>query len=200
MILVKYGKLNHLEMLQNGIIRFAPLSYYRKYEKEQDVENGISDNLEGMAIDKVDNVRFDFPNGLVREYLGNITINMDLEGSELTPIFCISTYKNISEFKDSMIEMKRRFKEHTHYLLIEDWEQFRDDVHKISDGITSGLVTYQDEIPIVINETETWRYSFYKRNRYSYQNEYRFVMTNESIMEPIFRNFNSKVTMIIAPL
>lgn len=193
MILVKYGKKEHLQALCEGEMRFAPLSFYRRYE-EGDI-SGIADPYEGMVIEKPENVRFDFPNGSRREYSGEITLNLDFEGTDRIPVFCMSTYKNIIEYEENKASIKEMFPSHTHCLIIDSGERFRDDVCSSLHGVLGCDVIYQDEIPFLSDRDKVWIYAFFKRSKYSYQREFRFVHSTCLINVPKIFKFDSTVTM-----
>ena len=94
--LVKFGKEEHLKMLKEGKIRFAPLSYYQNMETETS-KRGRGDKGDGVLYLKgLKNVKmvsmlpdgsYDYNKAI---FVGNVNLNTRLDGLDKLPIFCMS--------------------------------------------------------------------------------------------------------------
>lgn len=94
--LVKFGKEEHLKMLKEGEIRFAPLSYYQNMETEMS-KRGRGDKGDGvLSLKGLKNVKMVpmLPDGSYDDskamFVGNVNLNARLDGLDKLPIFCMS--------------------------------------------------------------------------------------------------------------
>ena len=196
MFFVKYGKGRYLQDIIDGYIRFAPISMYREWEQDA-YSNGVADPFDGMARSKVDILRFISSNE-EKCLVGNIEINIDLEGMEKLGVFCLSQYESVIHMRNNCNKMLEMFPETTHVLVIHSPNTFAKDIQTALPRVAGGTVRYGDEMRPPQHADDMWKQALYKRTRYAYQNEFRFIFTREEFNVPFSYRYenHSKMSLL----
>lgn len=163
-IMIKYlikfvSRLEHAKMLQDGHLFMRPMSYYRL------LEEGQGDELEGAISHSI----FMFKN-------------------TQWPIYCFYSVDDSEMFADGNVEIPKSciedFKCKDGYIVIIKFSEFEKLLPRIdTEGyqLSAGKVSYHniafEELANLIKK-ETLDNVFIKRPKYSYQKEYRIVITN----------------------
>ena len=104
-IFVKYGKLNHLQQIVQGLIRFAPSQNYVLMEKELH-NKGQGDLLDGKMKIKAERARIHHPDTNELLYiLPKCEFIISIEDVNNMPVFCLSKYNET----DLLIKHDQKF-------------------------------------------------------------------------------------------
>jgi len=166
-ILIKFGKREHLERINNGILRFNKLSYYRNIEEKDEKKcSAIADKNEGLSMllnnnDKpVSTPRVNFikvfPDALSNKY-----------------VFCLSCLRAKEINKSTIDAIIKCFPEYDYILYYKNGLNFIINVLKSLERCNPRFdrIRYQDFSKSLIGADE-----FTKCNSYAYQRECRFSM------------------------
>ena len=195
MIFVKYVKEENLNVIKKGFIRFTPLFMYREYE-EEDGNNGISDPYDGMGRLQSRQLLYE-KDSKAEVFNGEVVVNVDLEGMPKLAVFCLSQYDDLAEMENRYEEMFDRFPESTHCLIIFTPNQFAKDIQSIMPTIGGGTVLYGEQMMPLLEYKNRWEQGLYKRSRFSYQKEFRFIITNSSFDVPFTYKMNNHSEMVL---
>ena len=199
MFFVKYSKEKYLQDIIDGHIRFSPIFTYREYEKDA-YENGIADPYDGMGRIIANDLAYTCEDGTQKTISGKITINIDLDGMNRLAVFCLAQYESVEDMRNHYEIMLEKFPETTHVLIIHTPDSFARDIQNILPMVGGGTVRYGHVMHPPLHASDMWLQALYKRQQYSYQKEFRFVIPNSSFDVPFsykFRN-NSKMTLLAA--
>ncbi|WP_427392332.1 hypothetical protein ACPVTF_16195 [Geobacillus icigianus] len=205
LILIKFGKYEHMIQMQKGYLRFSPLSVYRDLETETknsiplryDPFEGTSTlyspettliNIAGKTIDS-------------SELIGPIRLSKN--DLEKTPVFCMyaiteSSIKNFLNGEKSYVVHPKTKEFGDTALVITDTPRFLERLDealgKWNFNFHRGLVEYIDP-----NKHQGEWGAFKKPIEYEYQSEYRITIDNKKITEPFFLEIGdiSDISLII---
>ncbi|MCX4367574.1 MAG: hypothetical protein OSJ67_06220 [Clostridia bacterium] len=177
-----------LEFKEKGSIFMHMLKYYRNIEED----NGIGDEEEGSYYDKKAKLFYMED----EKYAEAFPYEFRVQCSGMFPIYCMSRLCGNFSTKNFFDYFYKKYNKNELYFAIVSIREFVEKFHsyfnkKYNCRIDSKQVVYSDE----------WKYSimdyleasFHKRNKYSWQYEYRFVISkkfettdNSSKLEDIF--------------
>lgn len=199
MFFVKYSKRKYLQDIIDGYIRFSPISSYREYEKDA-YENGIADPYDGMGRIIANDLTYTYEDGTQKTISGNIIINVDLDGMDKLAVFCLAQYESGEDMRNHYQTMLEKFPDTTHVLIIHTPDTFAKDIQSILPMVGGGTVSYGQVMHPPQKVSDMWLQTLYKRPQYSYQKEFRFVITNSSFEVPFSYKFknHSKMTLLAA--
>ena len=100
-------------------------------------------------------------------------------------------YDDLAEMENRYEEMFDRFPESTHCLIIFTPNQFAKDIQSIMPTIAGGTVLYGEQMMPPLEYKNRWEQGLYKRSKFSYQNEFRFIITNSSFDVPFTYKMNN---------
>jgi hypothetical protein len=206
-LFVKFSKKKYLEMLQSGILHMKNFKAYIDWEK-QNKKKGIGDVLEATNV--MNNMNFKMLQPETDEVLiEGIAARFTLTFDDLIykPVFCLtginaSSLKLVDESEDyievslnySEEEKKTIIEEFGDYALVISPNQFMDTVTKKLDELgylyKAKFVKYDD---YRVNNKERLEdflqfmsdLYFWKDEKFKYQREYRLVILNKEIEEPL---------------
>lgn len=179
--LIKFQDRDKIEYLQNGKIYLKSLAYYRQREKETG-DDTVGDLFEAMI--HANNGYLIVPKLGVCEKLSDTLINTSFENSF---VFCmLSLSENAKAFQFSEEQKEKILSFGSSALLITNRNEF---LHRVAvaldrDGLKGyhGYINYYDETEdnikywISILKNGISNVAFWKRKRYAYQQEYRFLI------------------------
>lgn len=179
--LIKFQDAEKIEYLQKGTIYMKSLEYYRNKEKEKG-DDTVGDLFEGMF--HVNDGYATIPEMGICEKLSDDLIKTSFSDSF---VFCMfSTLPEIKSFQYSQEQKEKMASFGDTALIITNRDEFirRVSIAVLRDKLTGchGFVRYADE---KVDSAEYWisllkngmSYSaFWKRKRYAYQQEYRFLI------------------------
>lgn len=193
---LKFGTQEHLESLQSGHIYMKNLQYYVNCEKETN-DDTAGDMYEGHIMQK--NVIVVLSDPYTQEHLA--TIKADTTALNIgylkNPIFCFfrldyRNYKGHTEKEDTTrykylfyFEQKQKMQKFGEYvLIIHNWSEFYNRLQKALSaqniGFAQGLVRYYSNYNDYDYQKSISQCNhnvvFWKRAKYSYQQEYRFML------------------------
>lgn len=199
MFFVKYSKEKYLQDIIDGHIRFSPIFTYREYEEDA-YENGIADPYDGMGRIVANDLTYTYEDGTQKTISGKITINVDLGGMNKLAVFCLAQYESVEDMRNHYETMLEKFPETTHVLIIHTPDTFAKDIQSVLPMVGGGTVRYGQVMHPPQKESDMWLQALYKRQQYSYQREFRFVIPNSSFDVPFSYQFenHSKMTLLAA--
>lgn len=156
MIMIKYGKEEHLKQIVNGKLRFTPSETYINIEKNQH-NKGQGDLLEGKMVIHIEHANLhDLENPNNTYKLTKNKIILSIQDVTKMPVFCLSYYEDnyISQIQnESYIKLNEQhidslekdFPEATHALIILEPKRFIHDVTGVSNHrIIGDYIHYYD--------------------------------------------------------
>lgn len=161
-IFIKFGKAEHLKSIAEGNLRFSPAKTYIDIEKKE-ANDTQGDRLEGKTLTHLKNATFtSYETGKSRSISGNILMEMNYEGVEELPIFCISFVdveliedsngrNTIAVPEDYVVKMREDFSETTHALIIIDYDDFISSVTGIKGHTIIGDVIHYFDYSVAAN-------------------------------------------------
>ena len=197
MFFVKYSKGKYLQDIIDGYIRFAPIFTYREFEKDA-YENGIADPYDGMGRITANDLTYILEDDAQKTIRGKITMNVDLDGMDKIAVFCLSQYESVEDMRNHYKIMLEKFPETTHVLIIHTPDTFAKDIQNVLPMVGGGTVRYGQVKYPPQKESDMWQQTLFKSKQYTYQKEFRFVITNSSFGVPDsfkFKN-HSKMTLL----
>ena len=197
-ILMKFGEKENLEKLRKGQVYMKNLKYYIEREKQDDDEC-IGDKYEGKIF--VKNITFTMYNIETGEFIANghaPKASIDL-GLQNYPVFCMFMldYRNhtdcILEGEQLRVtytlteEQRTKMSNFGEYVLIvknnyEFIQRINAALKKLEMNYYMDKVNYHESNKIEQYKEiykNNYRVAFWKRNTYSYQQEYRLIIENE---------------------
>lgn len=199
LFLIKFGKKEHLERIQNGIIRFTKISFYRNTEaKDKRKCDAISDENEGLNM-----LLMNKDKPVSEPGVNSIKVFQDVLSNKY--VFCLSCFMAKEINKTKIGKIIKGFPEYDFVLFFQQGLNFINNVLKSINQYNPQFdrIRYYDFSKSLIGLDE-----FVKCNSYAYQNECRFSMDfsgqnskgitkiDENIIEVTFE----KVPCIIAPV
>lgn len=189
-MLIKFGKKEHIEELQNGKLYMKNLQYYINREI-QTGDNTVGDKYDGLF--PVNFCDLKFHNSETKEEVFSISkakLVFDL-GYTMCPTFCMFLLdkRNITERNEKCVryefteEQQEKLKDFgTHALIISNADAFiervKDAFLKNQMSIIFDKVKYYNENDLEHKEDiekDKKRIAFWKRDIYAYQQEFRFL-------------------------
>ena len=193
-LLMKFGKKGDLESLQCGTVYMKNLQYYIDLEKATDDED-VGDEFDGLMPinDVVLSIHTTDTQELITQFkTANVTMNL---GYCKCPVFCVFMLDYSNHTKETLVgdkltvrydfsdEQRQRFHSFgDHVLLITNTDEFLARLKKgfLGAGIsfTRNHVNYYDgntSQHIQDVQKDNSRIAFWKRSKYSYQQEYRIL-------------------------
>lgn len=229
-VMIKYGKKEHLKQLVNGIIRFAPTEDYINLEKITG-EKGQGDLDEGkLYVNSICSIMQSYNNPNEVSISQNVNFKFTFNEINYRPVFCLSQYfeeditdcSTLNISKDKVDAIIHDFPEATHALIIKEPEKFIDDLSKISISMCSNEIQYFDYTQNWINmyafvasEEKTnngskikyrftanniYRQLYCKSDKFKKQQEYRFILKDWIINKPIFLSISFTSKYEIVPI
>lgn len=197
-MLIKFGSEENLKKLQQGELYMKNLQYYVDLEKTTDDED-VGDKYDGqMMLEKVKITMYDNETDDFCGQFDASEISMNL-GYLDCPVFCmyILDYRNHTseelngdnlkvryDFTEEQREKLSRFG--THALVIKNGDEF---VRRVKDGLLSNNIGYTRDFVKYYSfnnleqireiQGDNSRIAFWKRQKYAYQQEYRFIAHTE---------------------
>ena len=229
-VMIKYGKKKHLKQLVNGMIRFAPTEDYINLQKiiggkgQGDYDEGKLYIKSIYAILQPQ----DNPNAIT--FLKNADFKFSVDKLNHKPVFCLSQYfeddtinsRTLNIARDKVDTIKHDFPEATHALIIKEPEKFIDDLLKISNSMCPNEIQYYNSeynwinmYAFVAGENKTnndlgtvyhittkniYRLLFCKSDELEKQQEYRFILIDYFVNNPIFLPFSFTSRYKIVPI
>jgi hypothetical protein len=206
-LFVKFSKKKYLEMLQSGTLHMKNFKAYIDWEKKHG-KKGIGDVLEATHVMSNTNIQILHPETeevLIEGIAARLTLTFD--DLVYKPVFCLtginaSALKLVDESEDyievslnySEEEKKTIIEEFGDYALVISPKQFMDTVTKKLDELgysyKAKFVKYDD---YTVNNKERFEdflqfksdLYFWKDEKFKYQREYRLVILNKDIEEPL---------------
>ena len=195
---MKYSKERYLQDIVDGYVRFSPIFTYRKYEKNA-YENGIADPCDGMGRVTASALTFTHEDGNKKTINGKVTINVDLDGMDRLAVFCLAQYESVEDMRNHYKTMLEKFPETTHVLIVHTPDTFARDIQKVLPMVGGGTVRYGQVMYPPQNVSDMWLQALYKRQQYSYQKEFRFVITNSKFDLPFSYKYENHSKMTLLP-
>jgi len=124
--------------------------------------------------------------------------NMDYGLLGQAPVFGLSQYDSIEDFKAHKDTMTHSFPVYTKALIIYTPDQFIEDVHKAVACFEHGQVKYVNQKSCT--PENAYEDIFEKEEAFSYQNEYRLLLKNVYCSSPLSIRFFNQSKMKIADL
>lgn len=193
-MLIKLGSESNLRKLQQGELYMKNLQYYVDLEKSTDDED-VGDKYDGqMMLEKVKITMFDYETDKFWGQFDASEISMNL-GYLYCPVFCmyILDYRNQigEELNGDNLKVRYDFTEEqreklarfgTHALVIKNGDEF---VRRVKEGLLSNNIGYTCDFVKYYSfnnleqmreiQGDNSRIVFWKRQKYAYQQEYRFI-------------------------
>ncbi|WP_454920835.1 hypothetical protein [Abiotrophia defectiva] len=193
-ILIKFGKKEHLEMLQKGQIYMNTLQFYRKYESSSGDEV-VGDASEAILAVELDNVK------IIDNETNEIVLEIPISKAKIDPgysrfpVFCLFRFDKRNEVSrgehyavlEFTEEQKNKLVEFGEYaLVIKDSDEFdkrlEEALSKANLFFAKGAIEYRNPN----NEDVLERFAeggpavaFIKREKYGYQSEFRYMVKKE---------------------
>lgn len=180
-ILIKFHKKEIIELTQNGSIRMNSLSFYRDLYENTNDEN-IGDPFEGkLYVHEADVL-------LNNQYfhLKDTAISTLTQDDFVYCMFGIKTSQIGQKFNFTEQHKRLWENEYDTALIITDTREFKNRLvtaaNELGYKLGAGFVIYyspeKDCVDRIINSINHSCAAFFKRNCYSYQNEFRFRIAN----------------------
>lgn len=194
-MLMKFGSEKNLQKLRNGQLYMKNLQYYVDLEKATDDE-AVGDKYDGqMVLENVKITMYDYETGAFVAQMDAPTASMNL-GYLKCPVFCMFMfdYRNHTEEEliDDTLKVRYQFTEEqvekmpgfgSHVLIVKNGNEFMERIKngllREGYGYTRDFVNYHDGNRIDhLREVaaDDKRIAFWKRQKYSYQQEYRILV------------------------
>lgn len=182
--LIKFQNATRIESLQNGLIYMNSLEWFRKHESE----NGdavVGDLFEAMF--HVNEGKFILPDTGEQIEIKDELIGTSASNDYAYCMFGINPYNNNFTFTDEQKDNIKEFGDTA--LLILDKDEFFNRIRKaaLKEGyeIYSGFIRYYDEKQDSVNLilsllSGIHNIAFWKRKKYFYQQEFRFLVHTKS--------------------
>ena len=180
----------------SGYIRFSPIFKYREYEQNA-YESGIADPFDGMSKIVTEHATYITKDGEERQINGKISINIDLEGMKKLGVFCLAQYESIEDMDQHYRIMLEKFPDTTHILVIRTPHTFAKDIQSVLPTVAGGTVRYGEKMNPPLNYEDMWLQALYKRQAYSYQREFRFVITGYQLEDSVSYKYDNRSEMTL---
>lgn len=193
-IFIKFGKKEHLEMLQKGQIYMNTLDFYRKHESAKGDEV-VGDASEAILAVELENVK------IIDNETNEIVLEIPISKAKIDPgysrfpVFCLFRFDKRNEIScdennailEFTEEQKNKLVEFGEYaLVIKDTDEFdkrlEEALSKENLDFAKGTIEYRNPN----NEDVLERFAeggpevaFMKREKYDYQSEYRYMIKKE---------------------
>ena len=194
-LLMKFGSEENLKKLQAGQLYMKNLKYYVDLEKTTDDED-VGDKYDGQMV--LQDIKINMYTVDTNKFIGQFnapTASMDL-GYSQCPVFCMFMFDYRNQVEEHLVEenltVKYQFTEEQlkkmpnfgdSVLIIKNGDEF---VNRVKKGLlNAGYGFTRDHVQYyAFNNVEhlkqvqkdNSRIAFWKRDKYSYQQEYRFLV------------------------
>lgn len=201
-VLIKFGKLEHLRELKEGIVYFNQAEYFRKQENN----NGFDTREGKIRINPSELSRISDPTIDLIKHLNIEEVNISSMKSGKTPIFCCSEIdsSNIKSLGNNKYCLSDTFinemKQWGSTLLVMSKDEFCSKVEKSSIKLEvkpyMSKMKYDQDISKtdekdlkLILRTDRYDTFFHKTSEYAAQNEFRIILGDENLIPKSSNHF-----------
>lgn len=198
-MLIKFGSEENLKKLQSGELYMKNLQYYVDLEKNNSDDDVVGDMYDGQMV--LQDVEISMFTVDTHEYIANISaseVSMNL-GYLKNPVFCMFMFdfrNHVDEdlhndiltvgYKFTDEQLKRLPSFGSHALIVKNGNEF---VKRIKEGLLANNIGYSRDFVqyygfnnlehLTQVQIDNSRIAFWKREKYMYQQEYRFLAHTE---------------------